>query len=542
MKRVSYLVLFVVIFTACSSAPQPNANTPTNPTLVPKPTTIVALRPWWDEAIFYEIFVRSFYDTNGDGIGDFAGITQKLDYLQSLGISAIWLMPIYPSPSYHGYDVIDYFNVNSQYGTLDDFKRFLREAHRRGMHVILDLELNHTSNQNPWFIDSNANQSSSYRDWYIWSSTNPGYLGPVGKAWYPGKYGYYYAIFGANMPDLNYRTPAVTTEMEKVVKYWLNDIGVDGFRIDASNYLIEEGQKQQNTQSTHEWLKKFYTSYKNDKPDAFTIGEVFGAGATQASTYTGNQMDMVFNFELASGMINSVNGESSSALVSALTFANLDLPSWQFGSFLTNHDQNRVMSALSGSLDKAKTAAFLLLTSPGTPFIYYGEEIGMQGEKPDEDIRRPMQWTGEKSAGFTSGTPWRPPDPDYINTNVAKEKSDPNSLLSYYQELIAIHKANPVLRFGALGLITTNNTGVFADLRYLNDQALLMLVNLTEKPIADYDLNLTGLPLKDGVFHLTAVSGSGSGSDLQLTRGGFANYKPLSEIPAYGRYLWQLNP
>ena len=202
------------------------------------------------------------------------------------------------------------------------------------------------------------------------------------------------------MPDLNYRNPAVTDEVDKIAAFWLKDTGVDGFRLDAINYLIEEGQKQINTQSTHNWLKGFYTTYKADNPDAFTVGEVFGSDATLAATYTGNQMDMVFNFEMASGFINSANGQTNSAIDSALTFAKQAMPSWQFATFLTNHDQDRTMSTLNGSIDKAKLAAFLLLTSPGTPFIYYGEEIGMEGEKPDPDIRRPMQWTAGAERRF----------------------------------------------------------------------------------------------------------------------------------------------
>ncbi|MGB8212179.1 MAG: alpha-amylase family glycosyl hydrolase [Anaerolineales bacterium] len=489
--------------------------------------------------MFYEIFVRSFYDSNGDGIGDLNGIIQKLDYLKDMGITALWLMPIYPSPSYHGYDVTDYFNVNAQYGTLDDLKNLLAEAHKRGMHVILDLELNHTSNQNPWFINS-KDKDSPNRDWYVWSDTNPGYLGPLGVAWFPGNQGYYYGIFGANMPDLNYRNPAVTAEMEKVVAYWLKDVGVDGFRLDAINYLVEEGQKQVNTQSTHDWLKGFYTTYKADNPNAYTVGEVFGSDATLAASYTGNQMDMVFNFEMASGFIDSANGQTNSAIDSALTFAKQAMSDWQFATFLTNHDQARTMTVLNSSLDKAKMAAFLLLTSPGTPFIYYGEEIGMEGDKPDPDIRRPMQWAAGSNAGFTTGTPWEALEPNDQTANVAAETNDPGSLLSFYKTMLAIRANNPILRSGTLALLSTGNSGIYATLRIENGTIILVLANLTANPITTYALSGGDPAIEDGTYHPISILGSGSFLTGSVTGGNFDNYQPIVTLPGYSKYILQL--
>jgi glycosidase len=560
MKNLLTIVLIIGIVSACAPLTKPALeNTPvptTEPTHTPVPTTILTQtsisipestqtsppiqRPWWENAVFYEIFVRSFYDSNGDGIGDFNGITNKLDYLQSLGITALWLMPIYPSPSYHGYDVTDYFSVNPQYGTMDDFKNLLKQAHKLGMHVILDLVLNHTSDQNPWFINSN-NNLLPYRDWYIWSDTNPGYLGPQGVAWFPGNQGFYYGIFGANMPDLNYRNPAVTEEADKIAAFWLKDVGADGFRLDAINYLVEEGQKQVNTQSTHAWLKGFYTAYKVDNPNAFTVGEVFGSDATLAATYTGNQMDMVFNFEMASSFINSANGQTNSAIDSALTFAKQAMPSWQFATFLTNHDQERTMSALYSSNDKAKMAAFLLLTSPGTPFIYYGEEIGMEGEKPDPDIRRPMQWTAGANAGFTTGTPWESLGPNFQAANVAIESTDPGSLLTFYKTLLAIRATNPVFRSGALTLLSTGNSGIYAALRYNNNTIFLVLANLTGNTIKSYALDGGDSSFVDGIYHPVSILGSGPFSDGTVTGGKFSNYQPLASLPAYGEYVLKLS-
>jgi glycosidase len=499
-------------------------------------------QPWWDDAIFYEIFVRSFYDTNGDGIGDFNGVTAKLDYLQQLGINAIWLMPIHPSPSYHGYDVINYYNVNPDYGSMEDFKRMVNEAHKRGIRVIIDLVLNHTSDQNPLFIDANNNPGSPYRNWYIWSDTDPGYAGPLGTAWHPGKSGFYYGIFSASMPDLNYENQAVTDGMYKVVNFWLNNVGIDGFRLDAVKYLIEEGQKQENTASTHQWLRNFYTFYKSGKPDAYTVGEVYGAGGFLAKTYTGDQLDQIFNFEMASGFVNSAAGEATSGVNSAIKFSLKDMPNGQYATFLTNHDQNRVMSVLSGNLNKAKVAASLLLTAPGTPFIYYGEEVGMEGEKPDEDIRLPMQWSGEANAGFTSGIPWRNPGTNYQTANVASEINDPASLLSRYRDLIALRKQQPTLRYGSLTLVETGNPGVYAILRVYENNAILVVINLTKKPVADYTLSLQDPVLQDGVYHLENLFGDASASGLTVAGGTFSSLIPLAELAAYSTQIWKLIP
>jgi glycosidase len=216
-------------------------------------------------------------------------------------------MPINPSPSYHGYDVLNYYAVNPQYGTMDEFKKLLAEAHASGIRIIIDLVLNHTSSQHPFFIDANSNPQSPYRNWYIWSDSSQG------NHWYAGKTGYYYAYFGSNMPDLNYKNPEVTAQMFNVVRYWLN-VGVDGFRVDAVKELIEEGAKLEDTASTHAWLRDFYIMYKGENPQAYTVGEVFGAGAFGAKGYTGDQLDQVFNFEMAGGFSGSALGGSNTGI------------------------------------------------------------------------------------------------------------------------------------------------------------------------------------------------------------------------------------
>ena len=534
MKKLLAFILLTTILIGCAPAIQPTPQATPQPastqTAAPAPETDSA--SWWHDAVFYEIFVRSFNDSNGDGIGDFNGITQKLDYLQGLGINAIWLMPIHPSPSYHGYDVLNYYAVNPEYGTLKDFKNLLNEAHERNIKIIIDLVLNHTSSQHPFFVDANSGPNAKYRDWYVWSDK-------PGDHWVQGNGGYYYALFCDCMPDLNYRNAEVTEKMFNVTKYWLEDVGVDGFRLDAAKHLIEEGSKIENTDSTHEWLKGFYTFYKSINSNAYTVGEVYGAGAFLGTKYT-EQLDHVFNFELASGIINSVNGESNSGINSAWKFTLKDLSNGEYATFLTNHDQNRVMSVLNGDEEKAKLAAVILLTSPGTPFIYYGEEIGMQGKKPDEDIRRPMQWTADVNAGFTAGTPWRAPDANYAQINVAAEEKDPNSLLNLYRALTKLRAEHPVLRTGSLTLLDTGNTGVYAILRHNEAENILVLINLKGVPITDYGLSLKEKQLPDGTYSPLSLLDTATTTTLTVNNGIFAAYKPISELPAYQAYIFQL--
>lgn len=496
------------------------------------PTPQADSAAWWRDAVFYEIFVRSFYDSDGDGIGDFNGITQKLDYIQKLGANALWLMPIHPSPSYHGYDVIDYYDTNPEYGSIDDFKNLLAEAHSRDIRIIIDLVLNHTSSQHPFFVDANSRSDSEYRDWYVWSNES-------GNHWHQGNGGYYFGFFCDCMPDLNYANPGVTTEMLEVTRYWLKDIGVDGFRLDAAKHLIEEGGKLENTPATHEWFKDFYTFYKNERAEAYTVGEVYGAGAFIATTYE-EQFDHVFNFELASGIMNSVNGESNTGITSAWKFTLSDITDGDYATFLTNHDQNRVMSVFNGNEEKAKLAAVILLTSPGTPFIYYGEEIGMQGKKPDEDIRLPMQWNADENAGFTTGSPWRALNKEYTRVNVAIQESDPNSLLNLYRALIRLRVEHPALRGGSISVLETGNTGVYAFLRSNGDENILVLVNLKGTPISDYALYLKESILPNGKLTPASLLDSTQASSPTIRGGVFSGYKPLSELPPYEVYVFQL--
>jgi alpha-amylase len=507
--------------------------------------------PWWNDTVFYEVFVRSFYDGGSrgagspDGIGDLPGLISKLDYLQGLGVTGLWLMPIQPSPSYHGYDPTEYDGVNPDYGTLDDFRRLMAEAHRRGMRVILDFVINHTSNQHPWFIAS-QNPLSPFRDWYIWSKTDPGYVGPWGEeVWHKAASGdYYYGIFTGSQPDLNYRNPAVTAKMDDVTRFWLQEQGVDGFRLDGAKHLIEDGQVQQNSASTHAWYQAFRKFYKQLKPNALTVGEISGDPASVVASYAeGDQLDLGFDFPLAETFLNGARTARAGDVANALSADYAAFKPLQFATFLTNHDQNRALSQLVGKLDKAKVAAALLLTAPGVPFIYYGEEIGMVGLKPDEQLRTPMQWSAAPNAGFTTGTPWEAVNPDFAKgRNVADEVSDPNSLLSTYRALIRARNQHAALRVGVQYLPQADQTSVFASLRVSKSEAVLVVINLGQDPVTNYHLSLASSPLS-GTYRASAIMGNGPATDLAAnSQGGFDSYQPVTALPAYSTLLLQLQP
>ncbi len=497
--------------------------------------------PWWNEAVFYQIFVRSFYDSDGNGIGDFNGITAKLDYLNDgdpkttddLGVTGIWLMPIMPSPSYHGYDVTDYRAVNFDYGTMDDFQRLLEEAHRRGIHVIVDLVVNHTSVDHPWFEEAKSNADSPYRDWYIWSTENPGYLGPwQQEVWHFSPSGeYYYGVFWSGMPDLNYRTPAVGAEMKDVARFWLEEVGVDGFRVDGARHLVEEGQVQVNTDSSVAWFGEFTTYYKSLDPDVMAVGEVWDSSYVAARYPKNGALDMVFDFDGSTGLLKAVNWKSAQPAYNVFT-SNQQIGSKYLATFLTNHDMNRVMSQVQQKPDRARCAATLLLTGPGTPFIYYGEEIGMTGVKPDEQLRTPMQWSNEENAGFSTTTPWISLNADYKTSNVADQAKDPDSLYVHYRSLIQLRMQHPALRTGEYIKVNSKSGSVYAALRVSEEEVILVLVNLGEDAVSDYALALDS-GLQPGSYTPKALLGEGRFTRLKVTEaGGFSDYLPVAELPA----------
>ncbi len=484
---------------------------------------------WWNDRVFYEIFVRSFYDSDGDGIGDLQGVIAQLDYLEALGVGGLWLMPIMPSPSYHGYDVTDYRGINPDYGTMDDFRQLLDEANARNIAVIIDLVVNHSAVTHPWFVAS-ARGDEYYAEWYRWEDEQPNYRGPQRQqVWHPRGGRYYYGIFWDGMPDLNYEHPPVTAEMYAIARYWLEDVGVDGFRLDGYKHIIEEGSDQENTASTRDWVQNFQRYVNIVDPAALLVGEVW-SNSFSAAPYVGAGADVVFEFDLANAMLESAMRGTNTA-VAALQQRVIDLYQGdQYAAFLTNHDQNRVMSHLSGNIDQARVAASLLLTQPGVPFIYYGEEIGMIGVKPDERIRTPMQWdTTPNTAGFTEGRVWQPLQNDYDEVNVAAQIDDPDSLLSHYRALIELRNDHAALRRGAYVPVPNSDRALYSFIRQTEDQTVLVLINLSRNEVSDYTLTL------DQAFvGLDAVSAFGADVDAMISA---AEYTPITSLAPFSTHV-----
>ena len=511
---------------------------------------------WWNRTLFYEVFVRSFADSTtgplaGDGIGDLQGLIERLDYLNDgdpattddLGVTGIWLMPIMQSPSYHGYDVTDYTEVDEEYGTLDDFRRLIAEAHKRGIRVITDLVLNHTSVEHPWFVEARDNPQSERRDWYLWSEEKPDYLGPWGQeVWHPSPSGYYYGLFWSGMPDLNLENPAVTAEMEKVARFWLEEAGADGFRLDAARHLIEEGEVQENSAATHEWLKGFRRLYKGVQAESLVVGEMWTKGTNVVEYLESDELDLAFDFDLAEAIVRYVGYRAANRMQGALAASYRLYGNGLSATFLTNHDMNRVMSELR-DVGKAKLAASVLLTAPGVPFVYYGEEIGMTGEKPDEMIRTPMQWSAGANAGFTTGSPWEAVNGDSAEVNVAAQSGDPASLLSHYRELIGLRAGHPALQVGSYRPVDSTDAGLLAFLRAGDEETVLVILNLGEGAASGYDLSLAEGSLAGSYRAVLLYGGQADLPELAANSGGgFDAYRPLPEIAGGGTVIVQLQP
>jgi alpha-amylase len=463
---------------------------------------------WFKDAVFYEVFVRSFADSNGDGIGDLKGLISKLDYLNDgnpatttdLGITAIWLMPVFPSPSYHGYDITDYYGINKNYGTMEDFQKLIREAHKRGIRVILDLVLNHSSNQHPDFIAAASGASGPKRDRYVWEKQLPaGWSQPWTSGSTPESVwhrtastgDFFYGIFWGGMPDLNYKNPDLQAEMIRVGKFWLTQ-GVDGFRLDAIRYLFEDGPGagQQDTPSTHAYMARFYDAMSQVNKESVLVGEIWSDIDTIVPYLrTPRELDSAFNFDLASAIVGGVRDDNYNYINAT---AEVTLETYPKGAvdaiFLTNHDQNRIASELGPNPSKLKLAAAVLMTLSGTPFIYYGEEIGMPGVKPDENIRKPMLWDETENAGFSSVTPWNPKARVAAGLNVKAESSDAGSLLSHYRRLIAVRNQNAALRRGDYRVVRWPGKKIYAYLRSAPGQAVLVVHNFSRETVADLSI------------------------------------------------------
>jgi len=520
-----------LLLLACGSTPTP---------LVPATREAAASAEWWNGAVVYEVFVRSFLDSNGDGSGDLAGLISKLDYLNDgdpattadLGVDAIWLMPIYPSPSYHGYDVTDYDGVNPDYGTPASMDTLISECHKRGIRVVLDYVPNHTSIQHPWFSDS------SRRDWYVWSTANPGWTQPWSSSatWFPSGAAWYYAVFWSGMPDLNWKTEAVRAEMRAAAGSWLAR-GVDGFRLDAVRYLVEDGAGlQQDRPATHADLAEWTQGVLAANPHAMVVGEAWTDTPTIATYFGstamvpgGDGLPLLFNFPLADSVVSGVAASSALAIASTLdSVARTYAAGTADAPFLTNHDQERVASRLAGNPAKLKLAAAILLTLQGTPIIYYGEEIGMLNGScsSDECKRTPMAWDATAHAGFTTGTPWWPHAPGAATANVASETGDGSSLLSRYRQLIRVRKGSPALSRGGTTRLSTEDANVLSYLRTAAGETVLAAHNLGSGT-ATHALTAPGASADALLADLGAALVAGSGG-WSVT------------LPPYGSGIWRL--
>ena len=537
----------------------------------PKPT---ANPGWWNDAVFYEIFVRSFSDSRtgpkaNDGIGDIQGLIDRLDYLNDgdpatttdLGVTGLWLMPITQSPSYHGYDTTDYRTVESDYGSNEDFKRLMLECHKRGIKVIIDLVLNHCSSQHPWFLEA-QDPASPKHDWFVWEKQDPNFKGPWNqKVWHQVKgkpeLGYYYGLFNNDMPDMNFANTALSDEMLSTCEFWLKDMNIDGFRLDAIRHLFEDGQLTDSLPATHEWLRTFAARLSAVKPEAFTVGEVWAPTAV-SSAYVNElskrELDTTFEFDLAPAILDAANTGEAAKLAKQMQTTWDGFPDNQFATFLTNHDQARVMTILKGDISKAKLAASLLLTLPGVPFLYYGEEIGMVGDKPDPEIRTPMQWTaatrpaakpstpspadpaqpeadpattdsvkaapaGLLNQTFSAVKPWKPINANASRVNVERQSTDPTSLLSQYKRMIRLRQNTPALRRGGIVMASSTHPSVLAFVRTpaapaapsaartaaSAQQPILVIANLSGEPVQKYTLTIRDAKLPVGPLIATEL-------------------------------------
>lgn len=497
---------------------------------------------WWKEAVFYQIYPRSFCDSNGDGIGDIPGIISKLNYLQDLGIDAIWLSPVYKSPNRdYGYDIEDYYDINPEYGTLEDMKKLFHEAKKRNIRIIMDLIINHTSDQHPWFQMS-RNPRSRYRDFYIWRDGKKDFLGHVeppnnwtsfftGPAWTrdPKSGQYYLHIFTKQQTDLNYQNPKVINEIKKVMNYWL-DMGAAGFRYDAIDNIYKEsfagGRWRWSARGMERYSLKhgFYEILRELHHDVLAPRKAFSVGETNRVMFdldaanhltAGDALDLVFAFDHMLRRTQFTPERMKQALIK-----------WQRGLpwnalFFENHDSARVVSKYGSDgafrVESAKMFATLLLTLEGTPFIYQGQEIGMTNMpfssiKQTKDIvghnvyqmllryripkklavriavnfsrdhvRTPMQWDDMPNARLLSGRSWLPINPNYKQINVARDAAEPNSIGNYYRSLIALRRRERALRLGDIRLISTKQTDVLIYERRSGKDIFLVIVNMGGK-------------------------------------------------------------
>ena len=486
---------------------------------------------WYKDAVIYQAHVRALYDSSGDGNGDFRGLAQKLDYLQELGINTIWLMPFFPSPLRDdGYDISDYRSVHPNYGTLDDFKVFLEAAHKRNIRVIIEMVLNHTSNQHPWFQESRSSRDNPRRDWYVWSDTDTLYKGTriifldtelSNWAWDPVSKQYYWHRFFSHQPDLNWDNPAVREEMWDIMKFWLN-MGVDAFRLDAVPYLVErEGTNCENLPETHSIIKDLRARLDKEFPGRMLLAEA-NQWPTELRAYfgAGDEFHMAFHFPLMPRMFMAVKLEDRKPLTEILKQTPEIPESCQWCLFLRNHDEltlemvtdmerdymydeyakdkamrlnlgirRRLAPLLDNDRRRIELMNGMMMSLAGTPIIYYGDEIGMGDNVNLGDrngVRTPMQWDGGWNGGFSTADPEMLYSPLMLNPvygyqaiNVQSQKRFDHSLLSWMKRLIRTRKSNAVFGRGSIEFLYPANHRVLAYVRKLGNETILVVNNLS---------------------------------------------------------------
>lgn len=447
----------------------------------------------WPYGVNYEVFVLSFADGDGDGRGDFKGLTQKIDYFSDLGVGGIWLMPIMNSPTYHKYDVTDYKSIHPDYGTVDDFKAFVNEAHKRNIKVLVDLILNHTGSDHPWFQEAIRDKNSKYRNYYVWAKKDS-IRDQIAKKqtsfdsdnitqWHPANGDtlseHYYGFFWGGMPDLNFDNPDVRAEFVDIGKFWLNDMQVDGFRLDAAKHIFPTDRATDN----HAFWVWFREEMTKIKPDVYLVGEVWSRAEDVAPYLKG--LPALFNFDLGYAITSAVNaGQDTAGLITQykkiVDFYNASSSDYIDATFLKNHDQNRILSELHDDEAKARVAAAILMTLPGTPYVYYGEEIGMKGLKPDEYIREPFVW--DKTGTYPQQTRWEEPRYSTPKTVAPFEvqKGDPNSVYNFYRDLIEYRNDSQALTYGTIELSPIQLSEIVSFYRVKDGEKLFVIHNISD--------------------------------------------------------------
>ena len=481
------VAFFAVQLSACGGSgggTDIGGNQPPPPVVVGPPvdvSAVVASDPGsslpanWQHGAFMQIFVRSYADSDGDGIGDLRGLTGKLDYLKDLGVSGIWLMPITRSQDRdHGYATSDYRNIEANYGSLADLDELLRQAHARGIGVIMDYVINHSAAENPLFANSRLADSNPYRNWYLWQNPKPGGWNIYGNnPWYGNPAGWYFAAFWDQMPDWNLLNPAVVSYHRDNLRFWLNR-GIDGFRFDAVGHLVENGPSQWNNQPQNYPLMRDVKALLGSYAQRWMVCESpeDAAGFTAAC-------GSAFAFGHNYNVVRAARGEAGAVQAVADYFKTA---SGNVSNLLANHDAfagQRLYDQFGGNLAQYRLAAATLLLQPGTPFLYYGEEIGMAGAASlsgDPKLRTPMSWTGNSAnAGFTTAVPYRAPSANVAGFNAQAQRADPNSLHAFYKAMIGLRNSLPAIAQGAYEAPVVAGSALVFQRRLGSDRALVAI-------------------------------------------------------------------